>query len=295
MPDQTPTANPSGIVTVGAVMAALLALAALVYERSVLNDLRALAETKTGALGHSQDTLRSLNGQLEAGARQLAAVGAKPPDQRQAAQKNGRAAEARDRALEKAKADAQVFLATDPALRTMIGKVARMQYQSMLGPFFRQQNLSAPQIDQMMNATVETWMQTLAIRPNGAIFPAQEQPSPDVLSSILGADGYQQLLTYQRSIQAVSFAEQVATEAGYASAPLSPAQQDKIADLISGASDSFQNGNAVNLGTVDWGSVANQIGSAGLSPAQSDALERLVANQQYNAALQQAMQARNHP
>jgi len=146
-----------------------------------------------------------------------------------------------------------------------------------------------------MNATVETWMQTLAIRPSGALFPAQEQPSPDVLSSILGADGYQQLLTYQRSVQAVSFAAQVATEAGYASAPLSPAQQDKIADLVSGASESFQNGKNVNLGTVDWGSVANQMGSAGLSPAQSDALERLVANQQYNAALQQAIQAHNNP
>ena len=185
-------------------MAALLAVAVFAYEYSVLQDLRALAEIKGAALGRSQETLRSLNGQLEAGARQLAALAAKPPAPGQAAQKHRQASDARDRALEKAKADAQVFLATDPSLRTLVGKVARMQYQSMLGPFFRQQNLSAPQIDQMMNATVETWMQTLAIRPNGGIFPTQEQPSPDVLGSILGADGYQQLLTYERSIQAVS-------------------------------------------------------------------------------------------
>jgi hypothetical protein len=295
MRDETSTANPSGIVTMGAVMAAVLALAALAYEHSVLKELRARAEIKTAALGHSQETLRSLDGQLQSGTRQLAAMGAKPPEEGQSAQKNRRASDAADRSLEKAKADAQIFLATDPSLRTMIGKVARMQYQSLLGPFFRQQNLSAPQIDQLMNATVETWMQTLAIRPGGGLFPAQEQPSPDVLSSILGADGYQQLLTYQRSVQAVSFAEQVATEAGYGSAPLSPAQQDKIASLISGASDSFQNGKPVNLATVDWGAVLNQAGAAGLSPAQSDALERLVSNQQYNAALQQAVQAHNNP
>jgi hypothetical protein len=272
------------------VIAALLALGAVAYEYRMLQDLRALTEIKITALAHSQDTLRSLNGQLQTGATRLAAIGPKPPEP-----KNRPASDVRDRMLEKAKADAQLFLATDPAVRTLVGKVARMQYQSLLGPFFRQQNLSAPQIDQLMNATVETWMQTLAIRPNGGIFPTQEQPSPDVLSSILGTDGYQQLLTYQRSLQAVSFAEQVATEAGYASAPLSPAQQDKIADLISGASDSFQNGKPVNLATVDWGAVLNQAGSTGLSPAQSDALERLVANRQYNAALQQAEEARSKP
>lgn len=291
---ETSTAGPSGIATAGAVVAALLALAAMAYEYSVLKDLRALTETKTAALALSQGNLRTLNQQLQADARQLAAI-----KEKQAAQDGHQAddagAQPRGRSLEKAKADAQRFLNSDPSNRETVEKIARMQYQMLNGAFFRQQNLSSQQIDQLVNATAETWIQTLAIGPGGAIYPTEGQPSPDLLTSILGAGGYQQFLTYQRSLQAVNFAQQVATEAGYASAPLSPAQQDKITDIISGASDSFQNGKTVNLTTIDWGAVLNQLGSAGLSPAQSDALEGMIVNQQYRAALQQAEQAQTTP
>jgi len=285
-------------VTAGAVLAALLALVAVGHEYRVLRDLRELMELKAATLARSEGMLHGLNQQLQAGARQLAALesgqtAARPGPRPSRA--DATPAASRGPTPEKAKADAQLFLASDPALRPMVEKAARMQYQTLFGPFFRQQNLSAQQIDQLMGAATDTWLQTLAIGPGGAIYPTQQQPSPDALTAILGPDVYQQLLTYQRSLQAVNFTQQVATEAGYSSAPLYPAQQDKIAEMIAGASDAYQNGKAVNLATVDWEAVLKQVGSAGLSPAQSDALERMVANQQYRTALQQAMQPRTAP
>jgi hypothetical protein len=295
MRDETPIAAPSGIVTAGAWVAALLTLAAVAYEYSVVKDLRALTEVKAVALARSQETLSSLEHQIQSGAAQLAARTGNKPDPQDHRQNGAARARYLERLLESSKADAQRFLNSDPSIRATVEKISRMQYQAMNGAFFRRQNLTSQQIDQLENASAETWIQTLAIRPGGAIYPTELQPSPDMLTSILGAEGYQQFLAYQRSLPAVSFAEQVATEAGYASAPLSPAQQDKIADLISGASNSFQNGKMVSLEEIDWETVLNQIGSAGLSPTQSDALQRLVANQQYNTTLQQAIWAHTAP
>jgi hypothetical protein len=278
---------------------ALLALGAVAYEFRLLQDLRLLSESQAAAATQAESDLRMLNGQLQAGAQKLAAIEARQAEARRNQPRNRQAqtppAAAGAQTLEKSKADAQLFLASDPALRGMVEKVARIQYQALQGPFFRQQNLTSQQVSQLMDAAVATWIQTLAIRPGGGIYPTQPQPSADVVTSILGPDGYQQLLTYQRSIPAVNFTQEVATEAGYSSAPLTPAQQDKITEMIAGASGSYQKGEGVNLGTVNWEAVSNQIGSAGLSPAQSDALQRLIANQQYDAALQQALRAQKTP
>jgi Skp family chaperone for outer membrane proteins len=159
MRDVNPPADHSGIATAGALVAALLALAAVAYEYSLLKDLRALTDSKAAALAHSQETLRSLDHELQSGARQLAAT-AQRTREKQAAPNNRQAGAARarpsDRALDKAREDAQLLLASDPSIRATVEKIARIQYQALFGAFIRQQNLTAQQTDQLMNAAVET-------------------------------------------------------------------------------------------------------------------------------------------
>jgi hypothetical protein len=277
-------ALPLGIL----IIAAVLTLGLVAYEYGELKELRTELDTKTVAFGQSQEKLRAMVRELQSGAKQLAA-------RRSAASRddNAKAPPApsgrKQLDLEKAKADGQRFLAANPQVREMLQRVGQAQYAQLYGPYFRQAGLTSQQIDQMINAAMESWTQSLAVTPQGGIFPTQPQPPAEVLQSILGADAYQQLQTYQRTMPAENFVGQVATEAGYSSSPLSPTQQDQVAQIVTNASDTFVNGKTVALQSVNWDAVLEHAASLDLSPAQIDALQHMVANQKYQTALQQTL------
>jgi hypothetical protein len=191
------------------------------------------------------------------------------------------------------KADAQRFLELYPQAREIIRSMGRARYEAVYASFQRSAGLNPAQVEQLENATLDTWMQNLALTLQGGIRSTANQPPEAQGTGILGDQGFQQLQDYNRALPAQNLVVEVATGAGFANAPLSPEQASQVAKIVTDNSPSYQAGQRVNLSQVDWNAALAALPTtSGLSPPQEQAAERVFLTRQYQANLSQA-QARS--
>ncbi len=171
----------------------------------------------------------------------------------------------------------------------MIREAVRTQFDYVYDPFFRPAGLTAAQRSRLEDAVLDATLENIGITPGGGLHLSLGQPTANQLSSIMGDQAYRQYRNYQRLLPAQAVALQVATESAYASDPLSREQADQLARVVASSSPSYQSGADVDLGGVDWNAVLTQA-SAGLSPAQAEALQRGIGKFRYQSALAQARQ-----
>jgi len=283
-----------GRFAIVAVIAAILAVGAALYERSAARGAKAamLAESRAFEVAQSQArgsaqrdeaANRSQDGIQPAG--QAGPPDAGAPGARPANPKSGPSAADQ-------KADWQRFLALHPEVHDVLDAYAKREFAHEFGAFFKSAGLTAAQADQVESITFEKWFANLGIGPQGNIRSGDEVLLPPVeqLRGILGDQGAQQLEDYNRAMPAQGVVNQIAAKAGFASAPLSPEQASQLAQVMAANSPEYAAGKSVNVSTVDWAATSNQVG-AFLSPAQAQAAQRQILILQYQFALAQARQA----
>jgi hypothetical protein len=160
------------------------------------------------------------------------------------------------------------------------------------GPFFKAAGLTAAQIEQFEDATIDTWMQNLAVYPNGGIRPAVIQAPDDQLRAILGDQAFEGFKAYVQIMPEQNVARQIATAAGMAGAPMSSDQALQLAQAMAATSDQNQSGTTIAPNSVDWDSAMKQAQSV-LSPEQYQAAQPTFALMQYQQALEKARYSQN--
>jgi len=189
-----------------------------------------------------------------------------------------------------ARADGQDFLTTVPQARDMTSAVGRAQIAATLGPFFKSAGIPDAQAQQFADLTLQTWLQSTAINPEGMIRPTQVFPSADDAKAVLGDQGYQQFQDYVRTLAAQSITSEVQMAAAYASEPLSADQSARMTQILEANSASYQGGKGVDLKSINWSAALSQAQNI-LSPQQMTALNTAAVRFQYYSALQQAQVA----
>jgi RNA polymerase sigma factor (sigma-70 family) len=253
----------------------IAALGTATYELREARQLRA-------SLQNANSEIVAFAGQLQALEKDESAAEQNPAGVQTAAESQGNPAVQ--------ESDAQKFLETFPQARDAILEGERGQVKRTYSLFFKSAGLTGDQINQFENAVMENSLHNMAISPQGDFSLNTSPPPADQLSTILGAQAYQQYQDYNRAMPAQNVAIQVATESAYASAPLTLDQVNQLAQIVADNSASYHNGNNVNLDEVDWGSVLTQAAAIGLSPAQTQKLQSGVQKVRYQTALLQALQ-----
>jgi hypothetical protein len=285
-----PTSGPVGKFPVIATILAALLVGAGIYELHVAHD------TQVFLLAAGRDAEAAQNALKTATQREQTADQKVAELQKQAGGANGaaQAAGPTSRAaalLAREKADGQKFLAAFPQTRAMIAAIGKTQYDMIFAPFFRSAGLSAGQIEQLEDAAMETWISSIAITHQGGIHPTVTQPPDDQVRAIVGDQAFAQFQDYNRMIPAEGVALQVATAAGYASAPLSLDQANQLAQIVANNSAAYQNGQTMNVPQVDWAAALAAVqANSGFSPPQVQAAQRVLLNIQYQVSLSQARQ-----
>jgi hypothetical protein len=184
------------------------------------------------------------------------------------------------------------FLAAYPKARELLSTLARGSFATKFGPFFKAAGVNAAQIEQLENATVDTWTQSLAVYPGGGIRPTVIQPPDDQLRAILGDQVFQEYEAYGHIFPEQSVAFQIATAAGLAGAPMSSDLAMQLAQTIAATSDQNPSEQTVSIGSVNWDAASKQAQSL-LSPEQYQAAQAAFAQMQYQQALDRARYSRN--
>jgi hypothetical protein len=294
MRTETPSSGRAGLLTTLAVIAVLFVGGAAVYELRKASQENASVEAAKQQLKADQDRLRTLARKEQAAADKLSALQKSSRTALTTASETTRPVPAPDNArsrLDEQKINGQKFLQRYPQVRSMLLSVGKYQYESAFAPFYKQAALTTDQISRLESATMDLWAQSLAISPQGGIFPTQIQLPADQLTAIIGPQAYQQFQDYNRQLPAQNFSLQVAAEAGLASVPISPDQANQLAQIVSNNSAPYHDGKNVDLSNVDWNAVMTQASAANLTPAQTEAMQNVAQKLQYQMALRQARQA----
>lgn len=187
-------------------------------------------------------------------------------------------------------AEWQNFATAFPEVRSMLAQVHQSQFERAYGKFMAQAGLTPAQAQAFESGTVDLWDQSEGMAANGTFHPTANQLPDDQLRSILGDQGFQQLQAYNQMMPANYFASNVWMATGSYGAPISPDQQQQLAQIVAQNSPTFNNGGRVNLNTVNWDSAATQAQQI-LSSTQWPAAQSIMLNYQYQLALAQARRA----
>lgn len=185
-------------------------------------------------------------------------------------------------------AEWQSFATAFPEVRNMLAQVHQSQFERSYGKFMA--GLTPAQAQAFESATVDLWDQSEGMAANGGFHPTVNQLPDDQLRAILGDQGFQQLQTYNQMMPANYLASNVWMATGSSGVPISPDQQQQLAQIVADNSPSFENGGRVNLTSVNWDTAATQA-QAVLSSAQWPAAQSILLNYQYQLALFQARRA----
>lgn len=180
---------------------------------------------------------------------------------------------------------------TFPEVHDMLADVHRAQIGRQYGLLFAKAGLSQDQIGKFVSMAVNLYDQTETMSPMG-FHPGVNELPEDQVRAILGDQAFQQYLDYNRMTGANFFAVGVMDSTGYAGAQLSLDQQTALAQIVAANSPNYQNGQRVDLSSVDWTSAETQAQSL-LSPAQWKAAQGVFANYQYQVALFQAQRGQS--
>jgi hypothetical protein len=188
------------------------------------------------------------------------------------------------------KIEGQKFLAAFPSARALLIDVGKAQIARNNWAFYREAGLSPAQISKFESLMAETWLQNIAVSPDG-VHPEIRQLPEDQFKEILGEQGYQLFMDTRRDAPANGIALQVATAAINSNAPaLSADEAEQISQILLKNNSAFQTGGALNPNGEDWDTVMTQTQGI-LSAPQMKAAEGVFLNMQYRIALNQAMRA----
>ena len=286
-PPPSPAANR---FAAGAVLAALLAIGAAIYEWTgawhAQKDLAAASQ----AYGAAQKEWRTIARRDQAAAETLTALQQKAPAAPAAAPvpAAGPAASGPKGNTAEQKAAWQRLLAIHPEVRDMVIAVGRHQFDVTFGNFLKGEGFPTGQIDQLETTSLEAYFAGFGLGPHGDIRSGGGLlPPPEQLRAILGDQGAQQIQDFNRAFPALGVVNDIATKAGLASEPISSEQATQLNRIITANSAAYAEGKTVSVNAVDWTAAQSQA-VAILSPGQAQAARRVIAVLQYQAALQQA-------
>jgi hypothetical protein len=191
----------------------------------------------------------------------------------------------------------QKFLARFPRARAFLTDLGKSEAARKYAPFFRQENLTADQIEQFESLIAATWVAHVVMTPTG-IQAGVMNPTEDQISQLFGDQVAQSYESYVQTQYAYQSAGLVATTLGEAGTPLSSGQTDQLAQVIETNSSFYQDSRAMDknavsfLGfdaSVDWNSVGMQA-KAVLSPAQWEAAQGQLLDAEVKGSLFHARQ-----
>jgi hypothetical protein len=182
------------------------------------------------------------------------------------------------------KADGKRFMEAFPQARGLLMGIAKAQISVEFAPFYRSAGLTPAQIAQFEDQTSALWVNSEVVTPNST-HPSIHDLPDDQLRQILGDQGLAQFQEFSRGLDsAYELSLIVGARAGYTAEPLSPAQVDQLAQIVVGNSASYQSGDKLDWGAVNWDGVAGQAKSL-LTPAQWQAAEGIFIAQQLTQAV----------
>ncbi len=251
----------------------------------------------------AQASLAAADQRYEAGQQQLNAAvkSAQAADRyladlQKAADGSGRAGSAAanprvNRPPPETRADWEALEAQHPEIRGMLAEVHRAQVGRQFGRFFQQAGLTADQVERFVNLAVDLYDRSETMSPQG-FHPAIDKLPDDQVQAIVGDQAFRQYQDYLRATPANFIVGALAQATGYVGAPLSNAQQDSLAGILTASSQKYQDGGAVDLTALDWANVEKQTQSL-LSPDQWEAAKANFLGYQYQLALLAARQSAN--
>jgi len=177
---------------------------------------------------------------------------------------------------------AQEFFAAFPEARALLLQVGKAQIQVNYGPFFKSSALSPAQIAQFIDATSQVWSENVNLTAT-SVTPAVRLPPEDVLRSILGDQGYQQLQDYTQIMPVYWVVRTAALDANLASVPLSSPQQDQLVQILARNSTPNQMTGPVTPPEVNWEAVLAQAQPV-VSAVQWPAVQAALLQNQFQLA-----------
>ncbi len=197
-------------------------------------------------------------------------------------------------------AEGQRFLNAFPQARAMMMQNNNPAVMMQYAPFVRQANLTPAQVLQFQQLMATNWVDNLAVTPQGMVLGPNSNPTFDQLSQIIGDQAAQQFENYNQTMTyPYKFTGQAAAAASLSGAPLSPEQNDQLAQIIAGNAAPYTtvpgtvgpgNWNAAAT-AVNWDATIAQA-KAALPPAQFEAVQGALLQLQFEATASAAQQAK---
>ena len=194
----------------------------------------------------------------------------------------------------------QQFLNQFPQARAMMLQNNNPAVLMAYAPFMRQANLTPAQAQQFTALMANSWVDNLAVTPQGMVLGPNSTPTFDQISQVIGDQAAQQFENYTQTMTyPYTFTDQVATAASLAGAPLTDQQNDQLAQIIASNAAPYTivpgtigpgNWNAAAT-AVNWDAAIAQA-KASLPPAQFEAVQGGLLQLQFEAAAAAAQQAK---
>jgi len=201
-------------------------------------------------------------------------------------------------------------LLQSPRLQAQYLEAKRARLERTYGPLFRSLNLSPDQVSRFAALEIQREEETLdiagavptALRSSfsdgqwftgslslgvggtpgdpdtqaaAKLLQQANQGFQDAAATLLGPDGYGQLVDYERAMPMRGVVDDVAGSLA-TSSPLSPEQANQLTQILAQASSSYTKGRTATLSPIDWDQALQQASSV-LSPPQMASLNQVIA------------------
>lgn len=185
-------------------------------------------------------------------------------------------------------------IAENPQLRQLLAANFRAQFDLTHRALFRELNFSPEQIAQFENLKLKLMSDLYdlqqAARLRGAadsgadpaLLAAEQQVRDvysDALRGLVGEPARARVEDYERTLPARALANRVAAGVYYSSTPLTPAQADRMVEIIAAQSAAYRGGGPVEPAALNWEGVIEQAQGV-LTPQQLTALQSVRAQRE---------------
>lgn len=175
-------------------------------------------------------------------------------------------------------------LLEDPKLQVLWFAQQRAELGRGYGPFFRAQQLSPAQVEQLSDLIIQSQMQKhdlSEIRRTGGVpfndpgMTAQRNRGAAELKAglvaVLGEEGCAKLEDYTRALDVRIFVAKIAGEAAVEGKPISREQAEALVQVLANSTPAYSAGGRADLGRIDWTKAEAQALNV-LTPAQKQIL-----------------------
>lgn len=196
-------------------------------------------------------------------------------------------------------------IAENPQLRQLLAANFRAQFALTHGPLFRELNFTPEQIGQFEDLKLELMSDLYdleqAARLQGTADPGVDpglQRSEnqvrdrydDALRGLAGETARARIQDYEQILPARALANEMAAGVYYSSTPLTPAQADRVVEIIAAQSSAYRSGGQVDPAALNWDRVLAQAQGV-LTPEQFAALQSVRAQRELDQLDEQGAEA----